>query len=253
EKNSNDTESTIEDEWISGILHSGTCSDGKNLENDATYSMFGTNREIKSFGLLIRKNENPNDEAKCVMGGFVGTTIEGDGFIEDQTFDDEVWFNLFLTPQQFNKIVDLIKSKRMDILEITLWGPPGFYYEYSPAPHSSVYYIKILTDSKDHKVVIPDGCKICPPRLGDADFNIKIIQRLTLNPKQDLSNINIEKLFYESEDDDNNNQRKEIQEYKQIVENILNQLNRMEGIFAYPLWMIFIILCLLFTKFIILN
>lgn len=70
QESSMEMEST-EHESISGALHPGDCIDGKTLENEATYSMFGTDRIIKDFKLYISKSENSNDKPKCFVRGFV--------------------------------------------------------------------------------------------------------------------------------------------------------------------------------------
>jgi len=179
-----------ERETIYAILHPGICRrNGSAFEDDISYSMFGTNRRIKEFGLKISKAENGNDE-KCHMWGCVGFSVEVD-FV-NEIVDDTVEIYLSLSPKKFNKIVRQIKFQQVDILRVHLSMVSGFYSEWSP--ESSTSNIKILTE--DQEVLISEGCKIDPPKLGDVgEFTITVIQRCKLNPKQDLRAIDIDTVF----------------------------------------------------------
>lgn len=241
-----DPESTQDSENISGILHSGTCSDGKSLEDEVLYSMFGTNRIINHFRLSIRKANEGGEKPKCSIIGFVSYTSESD--FRKEITDDDVYVDLILTPQQFNKIAELIKTKRVDILEIRLRGVSGFYSDWSPS--ISTNYIKILTDSDEHKVIILENSKIDPPRLGDvSEFNMTVIYRHTLNPRQDLRGINIDKLFEEDEDNENyETQESQLRDNSSLVpsQSRSNEISLKK--LTIPIWLIFIILCFLFIK-----
>ena len=230
-------------ENIFGILHSGVCRDGKNLEAGIVYSMFGTDRRINHFRLTISKAENSWDKETCYIHGFVSYTAEVD--FREETTNDDVYINLVLMPQQFNTIVELIKTKQLDILEIHLKNVSGFYSDWSPSV--STNYIKILTDSETHRVVMQEGCKINPLRLGSvSEFNMSITQRHILNPKQDLRGVDIDKLFEESEDyeEDDVQPSAEDKILSQLAQNgeILKKLTT-------PIWLILIILCYLLIKF----
>lgn len=247
-----DSEPTQDSENISGILHSGICSDGKSLEDDVLYSMFGTNRRINHFHLSIRKAKEDSVKAECRILGIVSYTAEID--FSEKTTDDNVYINLVLMPQQFNKIAELIKAKRVDILQIYLSDVSGFYSDWSPSISTS--HIKILTDSKDHKVIVKDDSKIDPPRLGDVgECSMTVIQRHALNPKQDLRGGNIDKLFEEPEDydEDEVNEEGEAQEsqLKDKSSLMLSQLARNEMVLKKlitPIWLIFTILCFFLIK-----
>ncbi|MGZ8943010.1 MAG: hypothetical protein ACXW00_09610, partial [Methylobacter sp.] len=57
----------VEDsEGIRGILHSGTCNDGQWLEDDTSFSMFGTGRKINKFLLCIGKLEDGEHSEQCI-------------------------------------------------------------------------------------------------------------------------------------------------------------------------------------------
>ncbi|HAU1234408.1 TPA: hypothetical protein ACMWW0_001964 [Legionella pneumophila] len=223
-------ETTEEKEgYISGSLHPGISQDAENLEHNNTYSMLGTDREIKKFSIIIKKTKNPDDQAECKFGGNASSTFDLD--VSDITFDDEIFIHLTLKPKQFDYIAELIKFKRMDRMEVMLVCSSGLYSFWEPYS-SMVHYIKVLTNSKDHKVIIPEGSKIVPPRLGlsKVDFNLKIIQRCLLNSKQDLSDT--------VEDNDQNIQDENIQKYEQMHKELLNRLERLEKIVGFPLWVI---------------
>lgn len=238
-----------EREIIYAILHPGICQDGRWLEDDTSYSMFGTNRKIKQFGLRISKTEKDSDE-KCRVWGCVSYTTEVD--FREETTDDTVEIYLSLSPDRFNDIADQIKSQRIDILQIGLGRVSGFYSEWSPS--ISTNKIKILAASNDQEVLSSEGCKIYPPRLGNVgEFNITLTRRHRLNPKQDLRAIDIDKVFDESEyyEEDVT----EDQKYQQSQPNkdslMLAQLIRNEVALARlrtPVWLIFIVLCILLAK-----
>ncbi|GGI92287.1 hypothetical protein [Legionella impletisoli] len=248
-------EPRVESESIRGVLHPGYCNDGKVLKRDTMYSMFGTDRLIKDFRLYISKIKNPNDKEKCLIKGHVGYTTEGEGFLEE-TIDDSIFIDLTLTQQQFDHISELIISNCIDIFEIMLSTPSGLYSKWSAAascgvPSGGEYYIKVLADEKYHKVETPENCKITPPRLlGNTDFEMTITQRNSLNIKQDLRGINIDELFDDVEEE-KEDEKKEILESKQNEKllAILTSLESIKGTLAFPLWMIFILLCLKFIVF----
>lgn len=241
-----------ESETIYAILHPGICRDGKWLEDDTSYSMFGTNRRVKEFGLRIHKLEDDDGKERCSLWGCVSYTTEID--FRDETTEDIVEIYLWLAPNRFNRIVELIKDRRADIVQIRLGGVSGFYSEWSPS--ISTNNIKILAASEDQKIIFPENCEIVPPRLGDVgEFNISITQRNMINPKQDLRGIDINKLFEEPDD-----YEEEVYEGQEITESqpdkvslLLTQLGRNEMALAKlraPLWLIFIVLLLLLIKWI---
>ena len=73
-----DNKPVEESEIISAILHPGRCNDGKWLENDTSYSMLGTDRRVKEFGLQIYKLEEGDDNERCNLWGCVSYTAETD-------------------------------------------------------------------------------------------------------------------------------------------------------------------------------
>jgi len=232
-------------EWIHATLHPGICRDGRWLKKDNTsYSMLGTNRNIKQFDLEIKKaDEDTNDQ--CYILGLVSYTSELD--FRNVTVDDSVGIVLSLNQKQYSQIVEQIKSRQVDIFEVSIGGVSGFYSEWSPS--SSTSNIKILTDSDAHRVQIPDGCKIEPPRLGNVrKFSLNVTERYKLNPKQDLRPIDIDKVFEEVEDYEQDLTEEYPEPEADNSKLLLAQLVRSEAIFAKlltPIWLIFIVLCIL--------
>ena len=158
---------------------------------------------------------------------------------------------LWLTPKRFNNLVEVIKAQRADIVRVRLGMVSGFYSEWSPS--ISTNYIKILAPEEDQKIIRPDNCKIAPQRLGEVGkFNLSIIQRNRINPKQDLRSINIDKLFEESDDYEEEDYDQEHSETQPDLSSLmLAKLARNELVLSQlrtPLWLIFIVLLLLLFK-----
>lgn len=181
-------------------------------EHDQKPSMFGTNNEINGALLTIRKSKIPNNLPTCF--------VKGSAYFDEYS-SGSISIQITLMPTEFNFIAELIKINRLKGLEILLRDPPGFY----SAPDED--YIKVLTDSKMHKVETHDNCKITPPRLGTAHFSISAYRR-------DIVKLDCE----ESDSLDDTNKDENIQEYKQMHEKLLNRLERLEVRVGLPIWMI---------------
>lgn len=239
-----DEEPIQEEEVITGILHSGICRDGANLAAEAQYSMLGTDRLISHFDLRIHKIGNDSIE-RCNLWGSVSHTSEVDCSYE--TYDDVVIANIYLLPERFEKIAELIKGRHTDILELILKGVYGFYSEWTPS--ISTDNIKILTDSEDQQV---EGCEdldIKPLRLGDvSEFDLRIIQRNKLNPRQDLRSINIEKLFEDSNDSEDAPDACRGTDKSQLMPGLLACNEMALKKLNVSIWFVFSVLCFIFFK-----
>lgn len=231
-------------ESIYAILHPGICRDGRWLEDDTSYSMLGTDRKIKQFGLRISKADEDVDE-QCHIWGCVSYTDEMD--FREETVDDNVEIYLSLKPKQFDQIAEQLKSRQIDTFHVRLGGVSGFYSEWSPSISTS--NIKILAASDDQVVQIPEGSKVELPRLGNVrEFSLTVTERHKLDPKQDFRPIDFEKVFEEAEDyeDDFAEQHQAPEVNKSEL--LLTQLTRNEVTFTKlrtPVWLIFFILCIL--------
>lgn len=237
-----------ESETIYAILHPGIYRDEKWLEDDASYSMFGTNRRIKEFGLRIHKLEYSDGKERCSLWGCVSFTTEID--FRNETTDDVVEIYLWLAPNRFNRLVELINARRADMVEMRLGNVSGFYSEWSPS--ISTNNIKILT--ADQKIIFPENCEIVPPRLDDVgELSISITQRNIINQKQDPRGIDINKLSEEPDDyeDDVYEGQGHTESQPYAASLLLAQLGRNEISFAKlraPIWLIFVVLLLLLIK-----
>ncbi len=235
-------------ETITAILHPGVCNDGKWLKNDTYFSMFGTDRNIKHFGLNISKLDNEVSDERCNLWGCVSYTTEID--FRDETTDDTVQIYIWLSPERFNRLAELIKTQRADIFLVRLSEVSGFYSEWSPS--ISTDNIKVLASADDQKIVCQDGCNITPPNLGEVgEFNLSIVQRSKLNPKQDLRSINIYNLFEEPDEEEDEGEEDFAETKPDANALLLVQLSRNELALAKlrtPLWLIFVLLLILSIK-----
>ena len=231
-------------EMITGTLHSGRCDDGEYLQDDASYSMFGTERNLNKFTLRIFKIEEDDDIAeRCRLTGGVSFDYEVD--FRDETQDDYLEVYLWLLPERYNAILEAIKTKSPDVVRLRLGRVSGFYSEWSPEISTS--RVKILVRGDDQKLIMPDGCDVKPPRLGDVgEFSLSLTQRHKFNPKIDLRSLDMDKLFEEKWEDDSlgDEDTEEKVDSKAIL---FAQLARNEQAISKlktPLWLIFILLVL---------
>jgi len=219
-------------EVISATLHPGICTDGKWLEDDATFSMFGTNRAITEFSLRIYKVESEEKEGCSIWGG-VSYTSEID--FRNETSPDSIEIQLALSEARFDKLASLISSKEIDVVRLGLSRVSGLYSEWSPSISTS--RVKVLARGSEQEIIKPVGCDIEPPRLSDVGkFNLTLITRCKLNPKQDLTTLNISKLFDEDEF-----YEEEVEETEDVTKMLLAKIaqNQIEIIkLKTPLWIV---------------
>lgn len=171
----NNQMSINEEDYITATLQS---------ENGRTsYSMFGTDREIKDIVLTIYR-ETKQTKEKCFSWGCPSYELEID--FRDEIQPDTILFNLFLKSDKFNKILELIKTNNINKLIFIPSGVKGFYSEWSPSISTS--RIKVLCRDSDHKVEIDKKCKLTAtqqkniPRLDEVlEFQLTILQNQTRN------------------------------------------------------------------------
>lgn len=143
-----------------------------------SYSMFGTNRRIENFSLRLV----PYDEEFCSVYGGVSYTSEID--FRDETQDDLLQIAIGISPDRFERLRDLIETKSVTQVFISLNRVAGFYSEWSPS--ISTNSIKVLASAADQKLVIPDGCKIRPLETGRVgEFKIEFTKSEKLKSKGD--------------------------------------------------------------------
>jgi hypothetical protein len=234
EQEENKEQNFEDSEVITAILHAGICTDGKRLEDDTRFSMFGTDRAITNFSLRIYKVENEEKE-RCQIWGGVSYTSEID--FRNETSPDSIEIHLALSEARFNKLAELISTNRIDSARIGLSRVSGFYSEWSPS--ISTRMVKVLTSGSEHEIIKSDGCDINPPRLGNiGKFDLTLITRCKLNPKQDFTALNISKAF---DDDDFYEEEREVKEAEDLTQLALARIvqNQVEIIkLKTPLWII---------------
>ncbi|HAT9682589.1 hypothetical protein G5S93_13245 [Legionella pneumophila serogroup 1] len=184
-----ETSNDIEKNKKQGVIHA-TLNIIKDYK-DHQLIIFGSGCEINEFHLHINRIEQPNENSACFVKG---------------SMDGGLSIYLTLTPTQFDNIAELIKINRLDRLELVLFEPPGFY----SAPNSD--YIMVLPNSKELEVVTPDNCEIKPPRLGKSYFSINAYRQDRVTKATE-------------ENDSVEDKHENFQEYKDILEKILNRLD----------------------------
>lgn len=179
DKSETKTDEDIETKVTESITASlSPTKDSSRFGSYTTYSMFATNREITEFNLRIEKSE----EESCWISGSVSYTAEHD--FRDETTDDWIEIILLLKPDNFEKVVNLIKSDTINESYLRLSHTDGFYSEWSPS--ISTDNVKVLTRSDDQILDIPEDCKIEPPRLGKVgDLDLHLGHKHTLLIKED--------------------------------------------------------------------
>lgn len=140
----------------------------------ARYSMFGTDRTIKSFQLLIYKREDETKPERCYAWGSLSYTTEID--FRNETTDDTLQFYLHVSTARFAQYVKMMRKYPANIMALRLGMVDGLYSEWSPS--ISADRIKVLTNLRDHQLTIPEGCVITPPTLGRIDeFSVTFMTR----------------------------------------------------------------------------
>jgi hypothetical protein len=229
-------------EYIHANLHPGVCNDGKRLEDDVSFSMFGASRAITDFTLRITTIDGDEKEY-CRAWGHVSYMSEIS--FRYRTEPDRVGFELGLSKKRFDKLASLISNKTIDVVRLRLKDVSGFYSQWSPDIFTD--NVKVLTDASEHEIDTPEGCETEIPKLGDVGkFNLELTTRSKLNPKQSLESLNISKLF--EDDFELFEVEEEIEEPEDVSKLLLEQIsrNQLELLkLKTPVWLITLFLGLL--------
>lgn len=155
---------------------------------ETSYFMFGTNRDISTFDLVIEKIENDEEQEKCTVWGCLSYTTEID--FRDETTDDCIVFHLYVRSETFSRWADMITASAVDEAVLRVGGVSGFYSDWSPT--ISTDEIKVLTEGSEHKVEMPDETVKDIPRLGNvrnSEFYLlrkcDLVKSATLNTDDD--------------------------------------------------------------------
>lgn len=128
---------------------------------ETAFSMFGTDRAIKSFQLEINPIVQPAEPESCRAWGSVSYTAEID--FRNETEDDRIVFYLFVKPETFARYAARIAHGSVDEMILSVGLVAGFYSEWSPS--ISTRDVKVLTGGSEQKINLPPGCQFEPPRL----------------------------------------------------------------------------------------
>lgn len=170
----NEESNAIETRRIIGKLQPAD----KVYDQPINYSMFGTDRNISDFYLVIQRIgdedyltakwvkellEGNNMQGLCIAWGGVATPSDG----WDRGMEDSVQFSLYVRPETFARYSEAIAAGVVDQLAFSV-GVAGFYSKrtYIHPPEN----VKVLTSSRSlpevQEVETPDDCEIVPMRLG---------------------------------------------------------------------------------------
>lgn len=228
-------------ESISAVLHSGWQSADGLFEREATYSMFGTNRRIKDFGLVIRPIEDGDSIDACTLWGCISYTSEID--FRTETEDDILQIYVGVSSGRFNELRQLVDHVHPDTWVVRLGRVDGFYSEWSPSV--STNRIKVLTAGSEHKVNVPEGCEVSPRRLGAVgEFSLMTTSRTLLNLKRDSDESEkADELAYGKEEGRHGSDES-VNALTERLGRIQTSLDKLK----WPMWLIVILLLLLWLK-----
>jgi hypothetical protein len=155
-----DTPKIVQRQVIRARLRPGSPRDDG--DDETMFSMFGTDRTVKSFELEIHPIADPAKQESCSAWGSVSYTTEID--FSKETLDDCITFYLFVKPETFARYGAKIAHGLVDEVTLSVKSVDGFYSEWSPGVSTSK--VKVLTSGSEQKIVFPPGREIKPPRLG---------------------------------------------------------------------------------------
>jgi len=143
-------------------LRPGSPRDDEDYFRQTTFSMFGTDRAIKSFQLDIHPIANPAEQERCRAWGGVSYMAEID--FRNETTDDCIVFSMFVTPDTFARYAAKIAHGSVDEIILSVGSVAGFYSDWSPS--ISTRQVKVLTKGSEQNITLPAGLQFEPPRLG---------------------------------------------------------------------------------------
>lgn len=145
---------------------------GGEFDLPVSFSMFGTNRQIRELTLSVRKLTGSETDERCVLSGNVKWEHEEEFSRKVTVYDDELQFVIFLTEEKFERLLRV--ANRSDDFNITFSAGmvDGLYAGWTPDIKTT--RIKVLTASQ-HELEAPEGFDFEPPVLGHAmNFGLAI-------------------------------------------------------------------------------
>lgn len=166
----------IERQVIRIQLRPGSPRDDTDFFREPTFSMFGTDRAVNNFQLIIHPIADPEEQENCRSWGSVSYTAEDDDFRYAPT-EDCIVFYLFVKLETFARYSAKISQGFVDEMNFRVGSVAGFYSEWSPS--ITTHAMKVLTRGSEQKVTFPPGIQIEPPRLGYVgEASLSINRRL---------------------------------------------------------------------------
>lgn len=228
---------------IVGVFHSGIYYDRPFLSERVSFSMMGTDREIKDFSVCISESSDGNEDCKIF------------GIPSSDYKDDFLQLDISLRSDKFARIAEAIEAKKIDSATLLIRWVSGFYSNWSP--ETSTDFIKVLTDS--HKIEGHDG-SFNLPRVGKVDefsLTLKSINRLNVKPES--QKFDFEKAVKEQELDSEyldtiTKQAEQLKDesYARLVADSAASthmmINKAISKLKWPLWFIFAVLVLILLK-----
>lgn len=147
---------------IRAPLNPGRSWEDEDSFRHTQFSMFGTDRTIHSFELMIYAIADPAERERCTAWGTVSYTSELD--FRTETQDDSIIFYLFVKPETFARYAAKVAHGLVNEITLRIASVSGFYSEWSPS--ISTQHVKVLAAGSEQKVALPSGQQFKPPRLG---------------------------------------------------------------------------------------
>jgi hypothetical protein len=190
ETEDNEEDPAVFDDKILGYLQPGFPAED-NWDDETVYSMFGTERIVENFQLMIiRINPTLEGEGeketkeRVSVWGIPRNTVGID--FRDYTQEDVIQITVRLKPENFDPLVKRLQIGAIDQLYLNIEKVPGFYSEWSP--EVSTNRVKVLAMGNNEEVVMPDGVDFQPPYLHGVNWakgfslSARTNSKLTLKP-----------------------------------------------------------------------
>ncbi|QEN84752.1 hypothetical protein FZC33_00210 [Labrys sp. KNU-23] len=165
-------------------LRRGHPLDEGDSHKTVTYSMLGTQREIRDFQLFIHPTNVPDEQMQCWTFGLPMFTDETQ-FRRKIKTEDCIEFHLRVKPDDFSRYAADISNGLVDELILRIKGVPGFYAGWTPDIYTRE--IKVLTAHDFHDLDPKPDIDIKLPRLGESHEATLTLNRSIEFEKADLS------------------------------------------------------------------
>lgn len=230
---------------IKTILGKCNLNDISSLGDRDEFSIFGTARTLKEFGVsIIAVNTEDSAEYEDRCWFTVIPSYESEGYDFNKVIEkDFAGFEVFLNAKKFDELAKLIQSKSVDSACLSMRNVEGAYSRYLPTI-SRHYEIKLLTDCNTIEGVEKSKFKgTTVSKVGS--FNIEFTSDASLSGKHNLPSIDLTDEFKDYTDIENQNSLRTGDNVDKL--NLSPIAEVVKGL-KIPLWCIFIALIFLLIK-----